>query len=113
MISPFIYVSGQRRRGWRVNVHSPVADGQLPGGQDHAEPGAWAASPEDLERKPWRAAAAHQPGDLAPVDVAGHGLGQRLRDLQPDELCHPPFMHEQVVLVDRLMAWSCGRRFHR
>jgi hypothetical protein len=33
------------------------------------------ASPDDLERKPWRAAAAHQLGDLVPVDVVGDGLG--------------------------------------
>jgi hypothetical protein len=71
------------------------------------------ASPDDLERKPRRAAAAHQPGDLVPVHVVGDGLGQRPRDPQPGELCHPPFMHEQVVVVDRLMAWSCLRRFHR
>ena len=34
-------------------------------------------------------------------------------DPQPGEPCHPPFMHEQVVVVDRLMAWSCRCRFHR
>jgi hypothetical protein len=44
------------------------------------------ASPDDLERKPWRAAAAHQLGDLVPIDVVGGGLGQRPRDPQPREL---------------------------
>jgi hypothetical protein len=40
-----------------------------------------------------------------PVDVASGGLGQRPWDPQPGELCHPPFMHEQVVaVIDRLMA---------
>lgn len=78
--------------------------------------GCWpwpAASPDDPERKPRRAAAAHQRGDLVPVDVIGGGLGQRPRDPQPGELPYPPFMHEQVVVVDRLKAWSCLRRFHR
>jgi hypothetical protein len=66
------------------------------------------ASPDDLERKPWRAAAAYQLGDLVPVDVVGGGLGQRPWDPQQGELCHPPFMHEH-----RLMAWSGRLRFHR
>jgi hypothetical protein len=34
----------------------------------------------------------------------GDDMGQRPRDPQPGELCHPPFMHEQVVVVDRFMA---------
>jgi hypothetical protein len=29
------------------------------------------ASPDDLERKPWRAAAPHQRCDLVPVDMVG------------------------------------------
>ena len=36
-----------------------------------------------------------------------------VEDPQPGEPCHPPFMRGQVVVVDRLMAWSCRRRFHR
>ena len=49
--------------------------------------------PDDLERKPWRAAALHQPGHLVPVDVVGGHLSQRPRDPEPGELRHPPFVH--------------------
>jgi hypothetical protein len=49
---------------------------------------------------------------LKGLGVVG-GLGQRPWDPQPGELCHPPLVYEQVVVVDRLMAWSCRRRFHR
>ena len=55
----------------------------------------------------WRAATPHQLGDLVPVDVVGGSLGQRPRDPQPGELGHAPFVHQQVVVIDRFVAWSC------
>jgi hypothetical protein len=50
---------------------------------------------------------------LKGLAVVGGGLRQRAWDLQPGELRHPPFMHEQVVVIDRLEAWSCPHRFRR
>ena len=38
------------------------------------------ASADDAEGKPRRAAVAHQPGDLMPVDAVGVDLGQRPGD---------------------------------
>jgi hypothetical protein len=39
-----------------------------------------------------------------PVEVVGVNLGQQLRDAEPGEPCHPPGVHEQVVVVDGLVA---------
>jgi hypothetical protein len=61
-----------------------------------------------MEREPWRAAAVHQLGDLVPVDVIGGGLGQQPRDPEPDELCHPPLVHQQILVVGEAEAWVAG-----
>jgi hypothetical protein len=62
-----------------------------------------------VEREPWRAAVLHQVGDLMPVDVVGDGVGQRPRDPQTGELCHPPFAQQQVAVVDDLVACAFKR----
>ncbi|MGB6617589.1 MAG: hypothetical protein WBE95_26160 [Trebonia sp.] len=58
------------------------------------------------------AAVLHQPGDLMPVEVVDVDLGQQRRDAEPGEPCHSPCVHEQVVVVDGLVAgdgWFHGR----
>ena len=46
------------------------------------------------------------------VVMVGGGLGQQPWDPKPGELYHPPLVHQQILVVDRLMAWSCECRFH-
>src|SRR5260370_7601642 len=71
------------------------------------------ASADDLERQLGRAAAAHQRGDLVPVDMVGGGLGQRPGDPQLGELPHAPFVYQQVVVSYGLVARSSQRCLHR
>src|SRR5215468_8349202 len=68
------------------------------------------SSADDTKRELWRAAALHQHRDLVPVDVVRDSLSQQPRDPQPGELCHPPFMHQQGVIVDDFVVGDLARR---
>src|SRR5262249_57895976 len=82
-----------------------VAAGAAPDGTRPApEPCFADASADDAEGEPRGAAAVHQLGDLMPVDVVCGRVGQRPRDAETLELCHPPLVHEDVVVVDGLVA---------
>src|SRR5271170_2651632 len=67
----------------------------------------WMAGPglshDDLQGQPGRAAAADERGDLVPVDVVGHGFGERFRDPQFRQLPGAPVVNERLILVNGLV----------
>lgn len=67
------------------------------------------ASADDAEGEPHGAAALDKLRDLMPVDVVGVNLGQQPGDAEPSELCHTPFMDEQVVVTDALVTQGHGK----
>ena len=61
-------------------------------------------SPDDAQGEARGTATLHQPGDLMPVDVVGGRGRQRRRNPESLELRHAPFVDDEIVVLDGLVA---------